>query len=96
MVLCIVFEKLAGRVTHFGVAVQPMLNLLLGNFRPETRTITHALIVSRITTVVVIKEHVEPEGHLVAIMLGGPVVCLLQRGHQQLFVCRRVSELSRQ
>jgi hypothetical protein len=50
---------------------------MLGRLVTETRTVAHGILRTRQGTFVV-EEHVEPEGHLVAIMFGSPVMGLLQ------------------
>jgi hypothetical protein len=77
MVLRVVLEQRPCRVAHFRVSIEPVLNLQLRHIWAEARPVTHDLLWARQRTVIV-KQHVEPKRHLVSIMLGSPVMNLLQ------------------
>lgn len=63
-----------------------MLNLLFGHVWPEPRAVADSFILATKGTLVLVEKDVKPEGHLIAVMLGGPIVRLLQGSDEQLLV----------
>jgi hypothetical protein len=61
MVLGVVFEELSCSIAHPCIAIQPVLNLLLGHIRSKTGSVTKAVFMSAKSTFVFVKEHVKPE-----------------------------------
>lgn len=65
-----------------------MLDLLFGHVWPEPGAVADSVILATKGTLVLVEQDVKPEGHLIAVMLGGPIVRLLQGSDEQLFVYR--------
>lgn len=76
MVLRVVLQELPSRIRQSGIAVKPMLDLVFGQLGSKPGAIAHCIFRTRKGTLIV-KEHVKPERHLIAVMFGGPVVGLL-------------------